>query len=147
LISPIELFVGEIMFNMRSRFFVWLVPVVISLATVAAIGKIPPLKPVVPVESDGVRYSADENGSDQYVSATDIRTAKQLWRVRVFHTHIKPWLEPDVQLVFITELRLVGGSLFVRDGKARCYAIDVRDHRVHKADCGGFFAQQESSRR
>ena len=128
---------------MKFRFCAQLVTAVISLATIAAIAKIPPRKPVVPVESNGVRYSAEES---EYVAATEITTGKQLWRVRVFHTHIKPWIEPDVQLVFITELKLVGGALYVRDGKARCYAIDVRGHRVRKVVCSVVFAEQDSSR-
>jgi hypothetical protein len=114
---------------MRFRLCAPLVFVAISFATVTAIAKIPPQKPVPPVESNGVRYAAEDA---EYVSATEIATGKQLWRVRVFHTHIHPWLEPDVQFVFITELKFVDGSLFVRDGKARCYAVDVRNHRVRR---------------
>ena len=63
----------------------------------------------------------------------------------VFHTRIKFWLEADVQGVFITDLRLIGNSLFVRDGKVRCYSVDVNSHRVRKLSCGAIFAHQESS--
>lgn len=80
-------------------------------------------KPVAPVESDGIRYSAIRNGLDQYVAATDIATGRELWKVRIFHTHTKPWVERDVQWVFITDLNLADGSLFVRDEKARCYVV------------------------
>jgi hypothetical protein len=93
------------------------------LATVAAVAKIAPPKPVAPVESNGVRYSADRDGRDQYAVATDIATGKQLWKVKVFRTHIKFWIEEDVQWVFITDLKLMDNSLFVRDDKARCYAL------------------------
>ncbi len=123
---------------MKFRFCALLVTAVVALTPAAAIAKIIPQKPVLPVESNGVRYAAE---AAEYVAATDITTGKQLWRVRVFYTHIKPWLEPDAQFIFIKELKLVGGSLFVRDGKARCYTIDVRNHRVRKAVCGGVFAE------
>lgn len=116
----------------------------ISLSNILA-AKIAPLKPVPPVESKGVRYSADRNGRDQYVVAADTSTGKLLWRVRVFHTHIKPWIEEDIQWVFITELKLVNNSLFVRDGKERCYAVDIKTHAVRKADCSGVFADRETS--
>ena len=89
------------------------------------------------MESD-IRQNRD--GRDQYVVATNVVTGQELWRVRVFHTHIKFWIEEDVQWVFITDLKLVDNSLFVRDGKARCYAVDVKGHRVRKALCSGAFA-------
>ena len=115
----------------------------LALATVVVAAKIAPPKPVVPVEANGVRYSADPDGSDQYAVATDIATGKQLWKVKVFHTHIKFWIEEDVQWVFITDLKLMDSSLFVRDGKARCYAVDISSHRVRKAPCSVAFGQQE----
>ena len=130
---------------MNFRYRASLATAVILLATANSIAKRLPPKPVPPVESNGIRYAADGDGSDQYVAATEISTGKELWRVRVFHTHIKPWLEADVQSVFITQLKLVEGSLFVRDEKERCYAVDVKDHRVHKAACSGAFGERESS--
>jgi len=129
---------------MHFRFCHVLVTIAISFTAPTAIAKIPPQKPVLPVESNGVRYTAEDR---EYVAATDLATGKQLWKVRIFHTHIKPWLEPDVQFVFIKELKLVGGSLFVRDGKARCYAIGLRNHRVHKTACGQVFPELEGSMR
>ena len=119
---------------------------VISFAPAVATAKIPPMKPVTPVESNGVRYSAVQDGTGPYVVADDITSGKQLWRVRVFRTHIKPWIEIDVQWIFIKELKLREGSLFVRDGKDRCYVVNVRDHRVRKAVCSGVFTEQESLR-
>jgi hypothetical protein len=74
---------------MKLQFRALLVCIVITLATALAIAKIAPLKPVPPVESNGVRYAADRDGRDQYVVASDIATGKELWKVKVFHTHIK----------------------------------------------------------
>jgi hypothetical protein len=137
------LLVWKIMSIMTFRFFALLLPAVLSLATIAATAKILPQKPVVPVESNGVRYSAEEA---EFVAATEIATGRQLWRVRVFNIHIKPWLEPDVQFVFITEIKLIDGALLVRDGRERCYAIDVSSHRIRKVACSNVFAEQDSSR-
>ena len=129
---------------MRIQLRALLVGVLISIST-AISAKIAPPKPVPPVVSAGVRYSADREGKDQYVEATDTATEKQLWRVKVFHTHIKPWIEEDVQWVFITDLKLVKNSLFVRDGKQRCYAVDVKTRAIAKADCSGVFVDRETS--
>jgi outer membrane protein assembly factor BamB len=130
----------------KSQFRLAFVCALIALAMCTAAAKIASLKPVTPVDSNGVRYSADRDAEDQYVVATDIATGKQLWRVRVFHTHIKFWVEEDVQWVFIANLKLVDNSLWVRDGKARCYAVDVKTHRVRRAPCRGVFEEQEGTR-
>jgi hypothetical protein len=84
------------------------------LAVSAQAIRVPP-KPVTPVISGGIRYSAEGNGRDQYVVAADASSGNVLWRVKVFHTHINFPVEEDVQWVFITDLKIVGNSLLVRD--------------------------------
>ena len=94
-------------------------------------------KPVTPVVAEGVKYSADGDGIDAYVVATDTATGKEIWKVRVFHTYIKPRTEQDVQFVYITRLTLANKALLVRDERARCYEIGLRKHNVKKlGDCG-----------
>lgn len=132
---------------MRFRFCVAIAVAAVSLSSVAAIAKIAPLKPVPPVEANGVKYSREGDGRDQYVTATDIATGRQLWRVKVCHTRIKFWMEEDVQWTFITDLKLVDGSILVRDGKARCYTIGITNHRVRKSLCTGGFADKEKASR
>jgi outer membrane protein assembly factor BamB len=118
---------------------------IFTLVTVTAMAKIMPPKPVAPVDGNGVRYSADRDGRDQYAVATDIATGKQLWKVKVFHKPIKFWIKEDVQWVFITNLRLMDNTLFVRDGKARCYAVDIKTQRVRKASCSPAFTSHEGA--
>lgn len=108
---------------------------ILTLLTPGAEAKRVNPSPVAPVMANGVRYSADGDGRDQYVVATDITTGKELWKVRVFHTSVKFWLEEDVQWVFITNLKVAGNTLLVRDEKARCYSVDLGNHRVKKTFC------------
>ena len=97
--------------------------------------RVPP-KPVTPVVAEGVEYSADGDGRNAYVVATATATGEEIWKVRVFHTRIKPWLEEDVQWVYITHLTIGDKALLVRDEKARCYTIGLRKHNVKKlGDC------------
>jgi hypothetical protein len=100
--------------------------------------RLPP-KTVPPVETNGVRYSAEGDGRDQVVVATDVQSGKELWRAKVLHTKIKYGLEEDVQWVFLTHLKLADNTLLVRDEKSRCYSIDLESHRVKKAECGNSF--------
>lgn len=86
-------------------------------------------------------YSASGDGANQYVVAKDASSGRELWKVKVFHSHVRFWMEPDVQLVFITDLKLMGNSLFVRDEKSRCYSIDLAKKRVGKHECGGLFSR------
>ena len=115
--------------------------VVLLFFAVSALAKRVSPKPVAPVISGGIRYSAWGDGRDQYVVAADASTGNRLWRVKVFHTHIKFWVEEDVQWVFITKLKIADNSLFVRDEKSRCYSVDLTRKKVKKQPCGGIFSQ------
>ena len=114
--------------------------VLASLAVSALAKRLSP-KPVTPVTSGGIRYSAEGDGRDQYVVAADASTGNVLWRVKVFHTDIKPWWEEDVQWVYITNLKIADKSLFVRDEKSRCYSVDLTRKHVKKQQCGSIFSQ------
>lgn len=115
----------------------------VVLSTLAAAKRLPP-KPVTPVVADGIRFSAEGGGTDQYVVATDTSTDKELWRAKVFHTYIKPWLEEDIQDVFITDLKVMENALFVRDEKARCYSVDLKTHGVRRARCTAAFPRERA---
>lgn len=54
-------------------------------------------KDVPPIVANGVQYSAENDGRDSYVLATDEASGKILSRVKVFHTRIKFWREEDNQ--------------------------------------------------
>lgn len=100
-------------------------------------GKRVPPKPVTPVVYAGVRYSApNDNGTTAYVLAADAETGKELWRATIFRSTIKPYIEEDVQWVFITELKLDDNSLLVRDEKSRCYRLDLATRRSKRHKCG-----------
>jgi hypothetical protein len=120
--------------------FVTAVVALTLLAICAAAKRMPP-KPVAPVIADGIRYSADGDGKDEYVIATEVASNNVLWKVKVFHTAINSSLEEDVQWVFITDLKLDGDSLLVKDEKSRCYSIDRTTKRVKKLLwCGNTFS-------
>jgi hypothetical protein len=115
---------------------------ILALLTVAAVAKVVPHPDVFPVQANGIRYSADGDGRRQYVVATLIATGKELWRVKVFQTRIKPWIEEDTQWVFINNLRLMGDLLFVRDGKGRCHTINIKTREIRESPCPVFNEQK-----
>jgi hypothetical protein len=115
--------------------------VVLVFVTLCAQAKRMPPKAVTPVVSGGIRYSAEGDGRDQYVAAADASSGNVLWRVKVFHTPIKSWVEEDVQWVFITNLKLAGNSLLVRDEMSRCYSVDLTKRHVKRQQCGEVFSQ------
>lgn len=115
-------------------------------STSATAKRVPP-KPVAPIVTDGIRYSAAGDGKDSYVVATDEASGKSLWKVKVFHTRIKFWRgEEDNQWLFISDLKLAGAFLLVRDEKNRCYSIYLNTKRVKRAPCGNTFPPQEPRR-
>jgi hypothetical protein len=111
--------------------------VALAFLTASAGAKRVSPKPVAPVISNGIRYTADGDGRNQYVVASDASSGIKLWKVKVFHNYIKFWEEEDNQWVFITTLKLVNNSVFVRDEKSRCYSIDLKRKHVKKEQCDG----------
>jgi hypothetical protein len=115
--------------------------------SVCATAKRVPPRPVPPIVADGIRYSAEGDGKDSYVVATDEASEKTLWKANVFHTRMRFWRgEEDNQWLFISDLKLAGNSLLVRDEKNRCYSIYLNTKRVNKAPCGNVFPPQEPRR-
>ena len=108
---------------------------IVALSATVATAKRLNAKPVPPIISNGVRYSVEGDGRDQYVVARDVPKDKVLWRVLVFHTRIDPFKEEDVQWVFISELKLVDKTLFIKDEKSRCYTVNLATHEVRKQAC------------
>jgi hypothetical protein len=97
--------------------------------------RLPPI-PVPPVVSGGVAYSADGDGRDEVVVATEKASGKVLWQVKVARNHIKPWVIGDADLVYLNQLKLVDNVLFVRDERSKCYSVDLPGKRVKKRRCG-----------
>ena len=112
----------------------------LAIFTATAAAKRVPPRPVAPVILDGVRYSAQGDGRDQYVVAEDASSGNELWKVKVFHNNVKFWIEEDVQWVFISNLKLANNMLFVRDEQSRCYSIDLKRKHVSKQKCDGLFS-------
>jgi len=100
-------------------------------------GKRPPRKPVPPVTQNGVTYSASGDGFEEFVIATDESSKSEVWRVSVYKVPVKPELEVDVQAVFIKQLKLKDGALFVKDEAGRCYRVDLKKRTAQGVRCSG----------
>src|SRR5450631_981652 len=93
-------------------------------------------RPVVnPVISANIKYSAQGDGRTGYVVANDFATGEELWRVKIFHIHLKPWMEGDNQWIFINDLKLLDNTLLVRDEKSRCYRVDLTTKHLKRSHC------------
>ena len=92
-------------------------------------------KEVPPVLANGREYSPEGDGRNAFVVATDVRTGTVLWKVKIFHTRIKPWIEEDNQWIFISDLKLAGDKLLIGNEKARCFSLDVHSKRVKREKC------------
>jgi hypothetical protein len=117
------------------RTFSVLVFLSVLITTAASAKRIAP-KPEPPIIRDGVLYSApNDNGRIEYVSASDAKTKKKLWDIKIYESIIDPNLEEDVQWVFITDLRLAGHFLLVKDERFRCYRINIATEVAARAMC------------
>ncbi len=94
-----------------------------------------PAPKVAPVTQAGVTYSADPDGRTGYVVASDAKTGGELWKVKIYHVHINPFIEEDVQWIYITGLKLSGNALLIRNEAGRCYRLDLAKKSVRKDTC------------
>lgn len=86
---------------------------------------------VPPVDYEGVRYKApNHDGRRGYVQAWDIDSGKMLWEVTIFRNRINPFLEEDVQWVFIEEMRIEKGYLVVISERQVSYRLDLKTRAV-----------------
>jgi hypothetical protein len=115
-------------------------PFVISLALLLTVPitlfakRVSP-QPASPIVHNNIKYSAEGDGRTGYVVATDVSSGKELWRAEIFHVHLKPFLEEDVQWVFINCLKVTDSALLVRDEKSRCYRLNLDTRHVEKTRC------------
>ena len=116
-----------------------------AFCAVSAMAKRVAPKDVPPIVTNGIQYSAKVDGRDSFVVATDVATGKNLWRVKVFHTRIEFWRgEEDNQWIFISDMKLNGDSLLIRNEKNRCYSIFLNTRRVKSMPCANVFPPQEA---
>jgi outer membrane protein assembly factor BamB len=101
----------------------------------AVLAKRLPPKPVAPVTGDGVTYSTAGDGIDEFVVASDANSGKEQWRAKIYSVPIKKELETDVQTVYITKLKLSGGTLYARDESKHCYRLDLKTQKAETTAC------------
>lgn len=113
------------------------VALVLSLPALAR--RTAPLE-VAPVVIEGVRYEVPhfnnpcaQNGG--CVVARDVATGAQLWWAKVYTTAYDPFLERDVQDVFITSLSEQLGNLQGTDEKGRPFSVDVGSKAARGPGC------------
>jgi hypothetical protein len=81
-------------------------------------------KPVEPIIHNGIKYVASSKMG--YVESWDLRTNQRLWEKKVYDVTINPFLEEDVQWVFITSLSIQNGKLIVVNEAGGKYTIDLK---------------------
>jgi hypothetical protein len=111
----------------------------LALLSATATAKRAAPKPVTPIISRGIRYSAGGDGRNEYVIAADDSSGNILWKVKVCHNYIERWKEEDVQWFFITDLKMEENFILVKDEKARCYSVNLTKKNVKNLSCGNHF--------
>lgn len=91
-----------------------------------------PVPKVDPVDYQGVRYLSQLEGHRHYILATDIKSGGALWEATIYRTYIIPFMEEDVQWVFIKEIFIDQGELIVVAEDGQGYGVDLQTHAVVK---------------
>jgi hypothetical protein len=64
------------------------------------------------------------------VQAWNAAGGKKLWEVTVFRNWVKPWLEADVQHVYIARMSIRAGGLVVISERRTAYRVDLKTRKV-----------------
>lgn len=98
--------------------------------------------PVPPITLNRVQFTVDNQpGTMGVVTATDIRTGKKLWEKKLYTVLINPFLEQDVQWVFIKKMEIhwpTGSpssgnpTLRVTNERGKTYEVDPATGRSRK---------------
>ena len=84
---------------------------------------------VEPLIYNGVKYIAPHTKMG-YTEAWDIKTGDKLWEKKVYDVKINPFIEEDVQWVFITDLKIEDGKLVVVNEAGKIYRLDPKNGDV-----------------
>jgi hypothetical protein len=103
------------------------------MTPVVVLAKRIPAPVVEPIVHKGVRYTVpNDRGTRGYILARDAATGEQLWKKTVFRKCICPFLEHDVQWVFIKEMRLEGERLILVSERGKSYSLNLETRGVKK---------------
>jgi hypothetical protein len=103
------------------------------MTPVVVLAKRIPAPVVEPIVHKGVRYTVpNDRGTRGYILARDAATGEQLWKKTVFRKCICPFLEHDVQWVFIKEMRLEGERLIIVSERGKSYSLNLETRGVKK---------------
>ena len=118
---------------MKTKYTVTLITAFLTLFASSALAKRAAPSKVKSIVHNGVEYraplSVDKIG---FVQGWDVAEQKLLWEKKIYGTLYVPSLERDVQWVFITDLQLRDGLLFVTNERGKRYSLDLRSKRVKK---------------
>jgi hypothetical protein len=94
-------------------------------------------KEVAPVAAAGIKYKVPHFGAFHgqtqnggYVQAWDLKSKKLLWDRMVYRVVYQPNRETDVQDVFIVQLRINHGRLFVKTERGHKFEMDLSSGHV-----------------
>lgn len=90
---------------------------------------------VAPVDYEGVRYSAPASRIG-VIEAHDTTTGEKLWEKKVYNIFYNPFLEKDIQDVYIVSLHIKGNELSIEDERKRSYRVKIPDHILKRSECG-----------
>lgn len=115
------------------RSFIVILAVIACWMPGIAHAKRPQAAKVEPVINKGIRFAApNDDGRRGYIQAWDTKTNKPLWDLTIYRVSINPFMEEDVQWVFIKRLSLADNRLIVVDERDRAYGVDLKTRMVKK---------------
>lgn len=83
--------------------------------------------PVESVSFEGIRYEVSEMGT---VLASNEENNQKLWENVIYTVSYIPFLEKDVQTVYIRKLQVINNTLLVTDERDIIHKVDLKTGKV-----------------
>jgi hypothetical protein len=88
---------------------------------------------VTPITYKNIKISAPNTVEDMgFIEARDIKSEKLLWKKKIYSVWIIPFIETDVQWVFITELKIETDKLIISNEKGHKYSLNLKTLKLRK---------------
>ena len=86
-------------------------------------------KPVAPVFYKKLKITAPLS-REAFVVAHDAKTGEFRWKKQIYKVRYFPFLEKDIQEIYITRLQIEGDSLIITDEKKRRFQLNLDTLKV-----------------
>jgi len=116
---------------MKKSFIITIITIIPLCASLVVFAMRLPPKPVDKIVHEGIEYRAPHELMG-CIEAWHLKTGVRIWWKQIYAVRYNPKLETDVQDVYITNMKLKGNNLIIKDESGRKYSLNLSSLEVKR---------------